>query len=176
MEIILLSFGLPCSSNSKESVCNTGDPGSIPGLVKILWRRDWQSTLCLENPIDREAWWATVCWVTVGHDWVTNTFSLLLSFVNLFDSTLVRGHTLFDFLLLNLLRFFCVWYMIWSILHKTCCCNHFKCNIQGTKYIHNIVQPSPLSISKTFLSPRIEILYPTSSNSLFPLLPAPGNF
>ena len=29
---------------------------------------------CLENPMDREAWWATVHWVTKSrHDWVTNT-------------------------------------------------------------------------------------------------------
>ena len=25
-------IGLPCSSNGRESACNTGDPGSIPGL------------------------------------------------------------------------------------------------------------------------------------------------
>ena len=24
--------GLPCSSNGKESACNVGDPGSVPGL------------------------------------------------------------------------------------------------------------------------------------------------
>ena len=30
---------------------------------------------CLENPMDRRAWWATVQGVTkrVGHDWATNT-------------------------------------------------------------------------------------------------------
>ena len=26
------TWGFPCSSVSKESVCSTGDPGSIPGL------------------------------------------------------------------------------------------------------------------------------------------------
>ena len=28
----------------KESAYNTRDPGLIPGLVKIPWRREWQST------------------------------------------------------------------------------------------------------------------------------------
>ena len=31
-------------SNCKEFACNTGDPGSIPGLGRFPWRRAWQST------------------------------------------------------------------------------------------------------------------------------------
>ena len=37
-------FGLSWSSNSKESACNAGDLGSIPGSGRFLWRREWQST------------------------------------------------------------------------------------------------------------------------------------
>ena len=34
-------LGLPGSSTGKESTCNAGDIGSIPGKIgKILWRRD----------------------------------------------------------------------------------------------------------------------------------------
>ena len=38
------------------------DSGSIPVSGKSPWRRAWQPTQCscLENPMDREAWWATV--------------------------------------------------------------------------------------------------------------------
>ena len=36
--------GLPYSSDGKESVCNAGDPGLIPGVRKIPWRREWQPT------------------------------------------------------------------------------------------------------------------------------------
>ena len=32
------------SSVGKESACNAGDLGSIPGLGKIAWRRKWQPT------------------------------------------------------------------------------------------------------------------------------------
>ena len=35
----LLSF--PGSSDGKESACNAGDPGSIPGLGRSPWRREW---------------------------------------------------------------------------------------------------------------------------------------
>ena len=32
MKVALLTVGFPGGSDSKESVCNAGDPGSIPGL------------------------------------------------------------------------------------------------------------------------------------------------
>ena len=36
--------GFPGGSDSKESACNAGDLGSIPGVRKIPWRREWQHT------------------------------------------------------------------------------------------------------------------------------------
>ena len=33
-------MGLPGGSESKESACNTGDLGSIPGLGRFPWRRE----------------------------------------------------------------------------------------------------------------------------------------
>ena len=56
----------PGGSDDKESACNSGDLGSIPGLGRspegghgIPVRYS-----CLENPVDRGAWWATVHAVT----------------------------------------------------------------------------------------------------------------
>ena len=34
------SLGFPVSSAGKESACNTGDPGLIPGMGRFHWRRD----------------------------------------------------------------------------------------------------------------------------------------
>ena len=57
-----LTWGFPGGSDGKESACSAGDPGSIPG-----WGRSpregngdplWDS--CLENPMDRGAWWTTI--------------------------------------------------------------------------------------------------------------------
>ena len=72
----------PCSSVSKESTCNAGDLGSIPGSGRspgdemIFVSRGWNGyplqCSCLENPMDRGAWQVTVYGVTrVGHNWVT---------------------------------------------------------------------------------------------------------
>ena len=44
------------------------DVGSNPFLGKIPWRSLWYS--CLENPIDRGAWQATVHGVTQGRSQV----------------------------------------------------------------------------------------------------------
>ena len=35
-----MPLGFPGSSVSKESSCNAGDPGLIPGLGRYLWRSD----------------------------------------------------------------------------------------------------------------------------------------
>ena len=55
-------MGFPGDSDSKESACNTGDPGSIPGLGRFPeeGKGNPLQYSCLENFMDREAWWATV--------------------------------------------------------------------------------------------------------------------
>ena len=52
----------PCSSNGKESACNTGDPGLIPesGISSGKGNGSPLQYFCLENPIGREACRATV--------------------------------------------------------------------------------------------------------------------
>ena len=53
---------VPYSSISKEFLCSVGDPGSIPRLVRSLGEGNGKPLQypCLENPMDREAWWAAV--------------------------------------------------------------------------------------------------------------------
>ena len=36
-----LNVGFPGGSDGKDSTCNVGDPGLIPGVGKIPWRRKW---------------------------------------------------------------------------------------------------------------------------------------
>ena len=36
--------GFPGGSDGKESAHSAGDPGSIPGLVRLPWGREWLST------------------------------------------------------------------------------------------------------------------------------------
>ena len=70
----MVKEGFPHSSVSKESACNAGDLGSIPGSGRSPKEGNSNPLQysCLENPVDRGAWRATVHGVTgVGHDLVT---------------------------------------------------------------------------------------------------------
>ena len=51
-----------CGSDSKESACNAGDPGSVTGSGRSSGEDNGNPPQysCLENFIDRGAWWATV--------------------------------------------------------------------------------------------------------------------
>ena len=53
-----LCKGFPGSSDGKESACNAGDLGSIPGSGRSTEERNGYPLQysCLENPMDREAW------------------------------------------------------------------------------------------------------------------------
>ena len=64
--IFELSFegwiGFPGGSDGKASACNVGDLGSIPGSGRSPGEGNGNPLQysCLENPMDRRAWWATV--------------------------------------------------------------------------------------------------------------------
>ena len=51
----------PGGSDGKASACNVGDLGSIPGSERSPGGGNGNPLQysCLENPMDREAWWAT---------------------------------------------------------------------------------------------------------------------
>ena len=54
--------GFPDGSDSKESACNVGDLGLIRGTERSPGEGNGNPVQysCLENPMDRGAWWATV--------------------------------------------------------------------------------------------------------------------
>ena len=55
-------MGFSGGSDSKESACNAGDAGLIPGLGRSPGEGNGNPLQysCLENPMDRGAWQATV--------------------------------------------------------------------------------------------------------------------
>ena len=73
---IKVNPGLSCSSDGKESACNAGDPGFIPGAGRspgegngnpssiLAWRIPWT-----EEPGGLQSRGSQ----TVGHDWAANT-------------------------------------------------------------------------------------------------------
>ena len=55
-------LGFPDGSVGKEFDCNAGNAGLIPGSGRSPGEGNGNPLQysCLENPIDREAWWTTV--------------------------------------------------------------------------------------------------------------------
>ena len=58
------------ASAGKESACNTGDLGLIPGLGRSPGggKGNPLQYSVLENPMGSEAWWASMGSQRVGHD------------------------------------------------------------------------------------------------------------
>ena len=61
-----MRLGFPGGSEVKASAWNAGDPGSIPGLGRSPGEGNGNPLQysCLEDPMDRGAWWDTVHTVT----------------------------------------------------------------------------------------------------------------
>ena len=55
-------MGFPGGSDGKESACNPGDQGFMPGLGSFTgeWYGYPLERSCLENSMHRGPWWATV--------------------------------------------------------------------------------------------------------------------
>ena len=71
--LLILCWGFPCSSIGKESACNAGEWGSIPGLGRSLGEGKGYPLQYsgLENPMD----YSVHGIARIGHDWVTFTFT-----------------------------------------------------------------------------------------------------
>ena len=63
-----------CGSDGKESACNIGDPGQIPGLGRLPEEGNGYTFQysCLENSMDRGAWWAAVYGVAKSRTQLTD--------------------------------------------------------------------------------------------------------
>ena len=71
-------MGFPGGSEVKASACNAGDLGSIPGLRRSPGEENGNPFhyCCLENSMDKGAWWARVHGVTKELDktwWLNNS-------------------------------------------------------------------------------------------------------
>ena len=62
LPLVVLTAGFHGGLDGKESVCNVGDPGSIPGLGRCPGEGNGNPLQysCLEKSMDRRTLWATV--------------------------------------------------------------------------------------------------------------------
>ena len=64
----------PGGLDGKASAYNAGDPGSVPGLGRSPGEGNGNPLqyFCLENPMDRGAWWAAVHGVAKSRTWLND--------------------------------------------------------------------------------------------------------
>ena len=67
-------MGFPGGSEVKATAYNAGDLGSIPGSGRSPGEGTGNllQYSCLENPMDGEAWWATVHGVAKSQTWLSD--------------------------------------------------------------------------------------------------------
>ena len=70
-------MGFPIGSDGKEPVCNsgdTGDGGSVLGSGRSPEERNGHplQCSCLENSMDRRAWWTTIHGVAKSQTWLSD--------------------------------------------------------------------------------------------------------
>ena len=108
----------PDGSDGKESACNAGDLGSIPGLGRYPGGRNVYPLQYsgLENSMDRGVWWATVHEITKSRTQLNDfhTAWLQTSFLHGFVSCNIECHRVDS--------------MVWSDLLRT---YKFKPNLNG---------------------------------------------
>ena len=76
--LVIFVTDFPAGSDSKASACHAGDLGSIPGLGRFPGEGNGNSLqhACLENSMDRGAWWATAHGVAKSRTRLSNFTSL----------------------------------------------------------------------------------------------------
>ena len=94
-------MGFPGSSGGKESACNAGDLGSIPGSGRSPGEGNVNPFhySCLENPMDRGTWWAIVrgvekSWTRLGSSMLFSKNERIFFFFESYKSELPLNHYL----------------------------------------------------------------------------------
>ena len=91
LPLLFLSKVFPSGSDGKESTCNAGDLGSIPGLGRCPGEGNSYPLQysCLENSMDRGAWQAIVCGVTESDmtEWLSTAHILVQKCHHLWPGT-----------------------------------------------------------------------------------------
>ena len=82
-------------SDSKESACNGGDPGSIPGSRISPGEGNGYPLqyCCLENSMVRESWWATVHGVAKSRTWLSDMGSQSRTWLSDFTFTVWQSNS-----------------------------------------------------------------------------------
>ena len=99
-DILIVMSGFPEGSDSTDFTGSTGDSGLIPGSRRSPGGGNGNSLQCscLENPMDRGAWWATVHGTTQGRTRLKQliTIGILWYFIVVFICIFLMSNHVFN--------------------------------------------------------------------------------
>ena len=126
--------GFPGSSDGKAPVCNAGDPDSIPGLGRSPGEGNGSppQCSCLENPMDRGAWWAIVR--GVAKSWTGLSDSTFFSSKN--SCSVSSSSPLLYQFIFNWVLSFLLFILYWSVIASQSCVNS-QVYSRGVPFVHN---------------------------------------
>ena len=83
--------GFPGGSDGKESACNAGDLGLIPGLGRFPGEGEGYSLQYsyLENSMDRGVWKAIVQGVAKSQTWLSDSITFVKGLANIWDHMVI---------------------------------------------------------------------------------------
>ena len=142
---IRLIIHLPSGSDSKASVCNTGDPGSIPGLGRYPGEGNGSPLQysCLEKSHGLQSLVGYRPWGRrVGHDWVTSLHFILFAAED--------GEALS-------VQFSSVAQLCWTL------CDPMDCSTQGFLVHLCLLEPTQTHVHR--IGDAIQLSHPLSSRS-----------
>ena len=141
-------MGFPNGSSGKESAWNagdTGDAGSIPGSERSPGGGNGNRLQysCLENPMNRGAWWATVYGVAKSWTWLSTHITIIPSCPKSFIGIQWQG---------------------WKFLPKAGLAYNM---------LHNLLPPSSPASSMihsggSITQPKVSVLFPQPPNQELP--------
>ena len=90
---VLVWIFFPGGSEVKASASNAGDLGSIPGSGRSPGEGSGnpRQYSCLENPMNRWAWWDTVFGITVRHVWAHTHLDILPKYKEFEQATIAES-------------------------------------------------------------------------------------
>ena len=102
--LVTIRFALPWWLSGKESICNTGDMGSIPGLARFPGDGNGNPLhySCLGNPVERGTWRSTVHGVAKESDMIQsiNLFSVSVNIFIFFKISSIVSSFIFRILVI----------------------------------------------------------------------------
>ena len=173
--IYTYTLGFPVGSDSKESSCSVEDLGLMPWLGRSPGKGNsypLQSS-CLENSMDRGAWWATVHRVTKSQTWLSDfhfPFHYTCTYAYICFNHWVTGEAH-----MCVCMCVCIYIYIYIYMFSSVAQSYLTLQLHELQHAR-LPCPSPTPGAYSNSHPSHQWCHPTISSSVIPFSSCPQSF